>query len=54
MMAGSHKKYDYLQTKHEKWLTMVEKEFIQTGLFNTILKAVSLEEVYRILTIVPI
>ncbi|WP_314824325.1 nucleotide kinase domain-containing protein [Prevotella histicola] len=50
MMAGSHKKYDYLRTKHEKWLTMVEKEFIQTGLFNTILKAVSLEEVYRILT----
>ena len=28
MMTGSHKAYDYLPTKHEKWLTMVKKEFI--------------------------
>ena len=49
MMTGSHHKYDYLPTKHEKWLTMVEKEFVSKNLFTKILNAVSLEEVYHIL-----
>lgn len=46
MMTGSHKDYDYLPTKHEKWLTMVKKEMIEGGVFDDILKASSLEEVY--------
>lgn len=49
MMTGSHKKYDYLPTKHEKWLTMVEKEFVSENLFGKILNTASLEEVYHIL-----
>lgn len=47
MMTGSHRKYDYLPTKHEKWLTMVKKEMIDGGVFDDILKADSLENVYK-------
>lgn len=47
MMTGSHKKYDYLPTKHEKWLTMVKKEMIEGGGFDDILSADSMEEVYN-------
>lgn len=49
MMTGSHQLYDYLPSKHEKWLTMVKKEFIDTHLFDTILSATSMAEVYEIL-----
>lgn len=49
MMTGSHKKYDYLSTKHEKWLTMVKDEFIGEGVVTKMLKAKSLEEVYTLL-----
>lgn len=46
MMTGSHKDYDYLPTKHEKWLTMVKKEMIDGGVFDDILEADSMENVY--------
>lgn len=49
MMTGSHALYNYLPTKHEKWLTMVKKEFINTNLFSNIMAASSLEAVYDIL-----
>lgn len=49
MMTGSHKDYDYLPNKHEKWLTMVKKEFIDTNLFHIIMDASSMERVYDIL-----
>lgn len=49
MMTGSHKRYDYLSTKHEKWLTMVKDEFLGAGVVTKILKAKSLEEVYTLL-----
>lgn len=49
MMTGSHKDYDYLPTKHEKWLTMVKKEFIDANLFHAIMDASSMEAVYDIL-----
>lgn len=49
MMTGSHKKYDYLTTKHEKWLTMVKDEFLGEGIVDNVLKAKSLEEVYFLL-----
>lgn len=47
MMTGSHKDYDYLPSKHEKWLTMVKKEMIDGGAFDDILCAESLEGVYN-------
>ena len=49
MMTGSHKRYDYLPTKHEKWLTMVKEEFLGEGVVTKILMAKSLEEVYTLL-----
>ena len=49
MMTGSDRKYDYLKFKHEKWLTMVEKEFISEGIINKVLKAKTLEEVFNLL-----
>lgn len=49
MMAGFHKRYDNLPTKHEKWLTMVKQEFIEEGIIDKVLKAQSLEEIYQLL-----
>lgn len=49
MMTGSHKLYDYLPTKHEKWLMMVKNEFLGKGVVKEILKAKSLEEIYVLL-----
>lgn len=49
MMTGSHKRYDYLPTKHEKWLTMVKEEFLGEGVVDKVLHAKSLEEVYHLL-----
>lgn len=49
MMTGSHKRYDYLPTKHEKWLTMVKEEFLEEGIVYKILETKSLEEVYTLL-----
>ena len=47
MMTGSHKLYDHLTTKHEKWLTMVQKEFIEKNLFSKIINSSSMEDVYN-------
>jgi hypothetical protein len=47
MMTGSDKKYEYLKFKHEKWLTMVKKEFIGEGVINKVLKAKTLEEIFE-------
>ena len=49
MMTGSHIRYDYLPTKHEKWLTMVKEEVIGEGIIDKALKAHSLEEIYHLL-----
>lgn len=49
MMTGAHKRYDYLATKHEKWLTMVKEEFLGEGIIEEILNADSLEVVYLLL-----
>lgn len=47
MMTGSHKRYDYLSTKHEKWLTMVKEEFLGERVIEKVLNAKSLEDVYN-------
>ena len=49
MMTGSHTKYDYLSSKHEKWLTMVRDEFLGNQIVNEVLEASSLEDVYSAL-----
>ena len=49
MMTGSCQKYDYLKSKHEKWLTMVKEEFLGEGIVYNVLQANSLEEVYNLL-----
>lgn len=49
MMTGSDRRYDYLEFKHEKWLTMVETEFIGKGIINNVLESKTLEEVFKLL-----
>ena len=49
MMAGSHRLYNDLPSKHEKWLTMIQKEFIDTCLFKQIQEVDRLEAVYNLL-----
>jgi len=49
MMTGSHGHYNMYARKHEKWLRMVEKELLIGKVFERIVEAESLEEVYHIL-----
>jgi hypothetical protein len=49
MMTGSHAKYNSYNAKHEKWLRMVEKEFIGDRLFGKLIKAPSMASVYEML-----
>lgn len=49
MMTGSCRKYDFLNSKHEKWLTMVREEFLGDGIVYKILNVKNLEEVYDLL-----
>ena len=49
MMTGSHKRYDHLTTKHEKWLTMVKEEFIDGDIIEKIIDSKSLEDIYNAL-----
>lgn len=46
MMTGTHKLYNHLKYKHEKWLAMVKEEFTGKNVIGKLLKAKSLEEVY--------
>lgn len=46
MMTGSHRLYDYLPSKHAKWLHMVKNEFLGKGIVDDVLKAKSMEEVF--------
>lgn len=47
IMAGSHQQYVAYGSKHQRWLQMVEREFLGEGLFDKILSAKSLEEIYK-------
>lgn len=47
MMTGSHRDYDNFKYKHEKWLAMVKKEFVDGGAIAGILRAKSLEDIYN-------
>lgn len=49
MMTGCHQRYDYLPSKHAKWLQMVKDEFIGQRVVNKILKAGSMETVFNLM-----
>ena len=49
MMTGTHSLYNHYKFKHEKWLQMVNDEFIKGGVLSNIVKCNSLEEMYSIL-----
>lgn len=50
MMTGSHQKYNMYSSKHEKWLKMVEQEFLKEKRIDKIIKADSLESIFNILS----
>lgn len=49
MMTGTHSRYNYLSYKHEKWLYMLQQELLIGKVFQKILSAKSLSEVYGFL-----
>ena len=49
MMTGSHRRYDYLSTKHAKWLQMVKDEFLGERVVDKVLDAKSLGEVFELM-----
>lgn len=49
MMTGTHKNYNHLNYKHEKWLQMVNNELLNNGIFRRIIKAKSLNEIFDLL-----
>ena len=49
MMTGSHRRYDYLPTKHAKWLQMVKDEFLGERVVDMVLGAKSLGEVFELM-----
>ena len=54
MMAGSHREYKGITTKHQVWLQMIEDEFIQGRGFEKVLEAKSMSEVYSQLRDYPL
>ena len=49
MMTGSHRLYDYLPTKHAKWLQMVKNEFLEKGVVDDVLSASTMGEVFHLM-----
>ena len=49
MMTGCHRRYDYLPSKHAKWLQMVKDEFLGEGVVYKVLKADSMESVFNLM-----
>jgi hypothetical protein len=53
LMTGVHRDYTNLKSKHERWLKMIDLEFIKNKLFIKIIKARSLQEVFTLLSGCP-
>lgn len=49
MMTGSHRLYDYLPSKHAKWMQMVKDEFLGQGVVDDVLRAKSMDRVFRLM-----
>lgn len=47
LMTGSHHDYIEFGSKHERWLRMIEKEFVNGPLISKILSAKSMEQVFE-------
>ena len=54
MMAGSHSKYEHIDSKHQVWLKMIEDEFISMHGFREILNSSSMSDVYNQLRTYPL
>lgn len=54
MMAGSHSKYEYIDTKHRVWLKMIDDEFVSGHGFRKILNSSSMSDVYNQLRTYPL
>lgn len=53
LMTGSHSDYIQYPSKHERWLQMINEKFIKEKLFSKIIKAMSLKEIFEILSTCP-
>jgi hypothetical protein len=53
LMTGVHGNYLQYSSKHERWLQMINDKFIKGGIFQKIIIAKSLEDVYNTLTECP-
>lgn len=49
LMSSNHHLYNHYPTRHERWLNMIEKEFLNENLFTKIIHAKSMEDVYYLL-----
>jgi len=49
MMTGAHEQYKIYNSKHERWLKMIEQEILKKKKFEKISEAKSLEGIYNIL-----
>jgi hypothetical protein len=53
LMTGSHSDYNYLRSKHERWLRMIEIIFIKGDLLGEIIKSRSLDDIFLLLKKCP-
>lgn len=53
LMTGSHHAYTQYVSKHERWLRMIEKEFIKGHLAFKILQAKSMQQIFDLLSSCP-
>lgn len=53
LMTGCHQDFLQYPSKHERWLVMIEREFIKNKLFDKIIKSKSLEEIFNLLSECP-
>lgn len=53
LMTGSHNEFKQYRSKHERWLQMIDREFIKGELFSKIIDSNSLEDVFLLLSSCP-
>jgi hypothetical protein len=53
LMTGVHSDYNHLPSKHERWLRMINHEFIRNRVFTNIISAKSLRHVFETLANYP-
>ena len=53
LMTGCHQDFLQYPSKHERWLVMIDREFIKNKLFNKIIKSKSLKDIFDLLCECP-